>query len=153
MYTRIYCLNDIDTNEFNNHANYIHYFGDDGKIANISTDISKNNEEFCTSINRLSESELAECEDGVYIHPQAKFLLAETTINNIKSYLRDLTIADFRAFGRKRLYEITHPAESFICYRNILGEAIITPLYEFIFNGIYSNFTRLIVTKVFHVKY
>lgn len=153
MYTRMYCLNEIDTNEFNNHADYTHYFGEDGKIANISTDIHKNNEEFCTSINRLGESELAEHDDGVYICPQAKSLLAETTMNQIKNYLKDLTTADFRAFGRKRLHEITHPTEPFICYRNILGEVVITPLYDFIFNGIFSNFTKLTVTKVFHVKY
>lgn len=153
MYTRMYCLNDIDTNEFNNHADYIHYFGEEGKITNISIDISKNNEEFCTSINRLGNSELAECDDDVYIRPQAKFLLAETTMNDIKNYIKDLTIADFRAFGRRRLYEITHPTEPFICYRNALGDVVITPVYEFIFNGIYSNFTRLTATKVFHIKY
>jgi len=162
MYTRIYCLSSIGTNEFDFNADFVYWFGSEGKIASVDMDIMSLtetiNESFAESINRLSgcKETLAECmaDGGVYIHKSADLWLANATMNNIKAYLKDLTMADFKSHGRRRLHEITHPTEPFVCFRDDDGEPTIMPLYDFIFNSRYKEFAEVLnLSRVFYVKY
>lgn len=162
MYTRIYSLDNIDTNEFDYHADFAYYFGSEGKITNVVINnmslTETTNESFVESINRLGgcKETLAECmaDGGVFIHKSADLWLANATMNNIKAYLKDLTMADFKNHGRRRLHEITHPTEPLVCFRDDDGEPTIMPLYDFIFNGIYKDFAEVLnLSRVFFVKY
>lgn len=162
MYTRIYCLNSIGANEFDYNADFEHWFGIEGRVTNVvmgKISLTETiNESFAESINRLGgcKETLAECiSDGsVYIHKSADLWLANTTMNNIKAYLKDLTMADFKNHGRARLHKITHPTTPLVCFRDDDGEPIIMPLYDFIFNGIYKDFVEVLnLSRVFFVKY
>lgn len=162
MYTRIYCLNSIGANEFDYNVDFAYYFGSGGKITNVvlgNMSLTETiNESFVESINRLSgcKETLAECmaDGGFYIHRSADLWLANATMNNIKAYLKDLTMADFKSHGRERLHKITHPTEPFVCFRDDDDEPTIMPLYDFIFNSVYKDFVEVLnLSRVFHIKY
>lgn len=159
MNTRIYSLDSVGANEFDFNADFAYWFGTEGKITNVVVGLTEPiNESFAESINRLGgcKETLAECmaDGGVYIHKSADLWLANATMNNIKAYLKDLTMADFKNHGRRRLHEITHPTEPFVCFRDDDGEPTIMPLYDFIFNSVYKDFVEVLnLSRIFHVKY
>lgn len=156
MYTKLYCINDIDSREFNFNADYRHCFGE-SKIIDIITNINNNNSEMCKAINDLCGqriSLLAETDGNIVsVYNKAELMLSDATVYHIKSYINGLSATDFKNHGRRIIQRIIHPTESYICYRDDDGEVVITSLYDFIFNGIYKEFdNKLEVKKIFHIK-